>query len=183
MRCTLFGKENAMAEFKFNNGILNIKVNQYGESILIDSTDLNIFEKFSNLCRKADEYANEANKTLDEFNEKYKEESEPSVDMILDYVGINVTYSKNIMEELKNIFGSDFTDKVYRENYELNQNFVPDEISLTELIEALIPVMEDAYGERIKRNKSKYNANKRGKHNKTRAELLEELKEKSGARG
>ena len=43
--------------------------------------------------------------------------------------------------------------------------------------------MEKAYGERVKRNKGKYNAGKRGKHTKTKEEILEELKEKSDLNG
>ena len=167
-----------MAELNFNSGILNIKVNKYGDSIAIDSSDLSVFEKFSALIKKSEEHAENADRSLHVIQEKHKDETKISADMLMDYVGINVEYSKNIMKELNDIFGSDFTDKVYRENYEHNPYFVPDEMSLAELIEAIVPLMEDAYGERIKRNKSKYNANNRGKHTKTKDELIAEYKEK-----
>ena len=85
--------------------------------------------------------------------------------------------SQKIMEELDKVFGENFCRKVFRENYELNPDFVPDEIALAELVDSLVPIMEKAYGERIKRTQNKYNAGKRGKHTKTKDELIQEFKE------
>ena len=172
-----------MENLNFNKGILRIKVNEYGDVLLLDSSDLSIFNRFHALYKRLNELADNANRDVEEVVEKYKDEEELSVDMVHDYVSLTIRYSENVMKELNAIFGSDFTAKVFRENYELNADFVPDELVLTELVEALIPVMEKAYGERVQRNKSKYNANKRGKHTKTKEELLNELREKSEMNG
>ena len=172
-----------MESLNFSTGILRIKVNEYGDVLLLDSSDLSIFNRFHALCERLDELANKANKEVDQVVEKYKGEEEVSMDMVHDYVSLTIRYSESVMQELNIIFGDGFTAKVFRENYELNADFVPDELVLTELIEALIPVMEKAYGERVKRNKSKYNAQKRGKHTATKNELLEEYKEKRGLNG
>ena len=172
-----------MENLNFNTGILRIKVNEYGDVLRLDSSDLSIFNRFHALYKRLDELADNANMEVDQVVEKYKDEEEVNVDMVHDYVSLTIRYSESVMQELNAIFGADFTVKVFRENYELNPDFVPDELVLTELIEALIPVMEKAYGERVQRNKSKYNANKRGKHTKTKDELLEEYKEKRGLDG
>ena len=172
-----------MENLNFNTGILRIKVNEYGDVLLLDSSDLSIFNRFHALYTRLEELADNADREVEQVVEKYKEEEEVNIDMVHDYVSLTIRYSENVMQELNAIFGKDFTAKVFRENYELNADFVPDELVLTELIGALIPVMEKAYGERVKRNKGKYNAGKRGKHTKAKEEILEELKEKSDLNG
>ena len=172
-----------MENLNFSTGILRIKVNEYGDALLLDSSDLSIFNRFHNLYARLEVLTEGANKEVEQVVDKYRDEKEVSMDMIHDYVDLTIRYSENVMQELNNIFGEDFTAKVFRANYELNADFVPDELALTELVEALVPVMENAYGERIKRNKSKYNAGKRGKHTKTKEELLNELREKSEMNG
>lgn len=169
-----------MENLKFNSGIVRIKVNEYDDVILLDSTDLNIFEKFASLYKKMEKIAENANNEATELKKKYSDVAEENTDieMVQDYLNLNIRYSKSVMKELNVIFGEDFTDKVFRANYELNKCFVPDELVLVELVESLVPVLEKTYGERLKRNKSKYNASKRGKHSKTKDELIAEYAEK-----
>lgn len=71
--------------------------------------------------------------------------------------------------------------KVYRECYEENEDFVPSIAALIEFIEQINPVMEKLFKERFEFNKRKFNRGRCGKHSRTRQELLEELREKSGA--
>jgi len=149
-----------MENLNFSTGILRIKVNEYGDVLLLDSSDLSIFNRFHALYTRLEELADNANREVEQVVEKYKEEEEVSIDMVHDYVSLTIRYSENVMQELNAILGVDFTAKVFRENYELNPDFVPDELVLTELIEALIPVMEKAYGERVKRNIAFWSAEK-----------------------
>lgn len=171
-----------MKDFNFNNNILHIKVNGYGDELLLDTMDMTIFERFASLSKKMDVIADESSKELEKISGKYADQQSDDVDaeFIREYIGASVVCSKRILTELDEVFGAGFTGKVFRENYELNPNFAPDELAITELIEALIPIMEDAYGERIKRNKSKYSATKKGKHTKAKDELIAEYKEKNG---
>lgn len=167
-----------MRDFNFDNGILHIKVNGYGDELLLNSADMSVFNRFAELYDKVQNIAEEAEIEAKQAKGKYSDQD--TVDCVRALVNVNIKHIQRIMTELDNVFGEGFVRKVYRENYELNPDFVPDEFSITELIEAMIPIMEDAYGERIKRNKSKYSAAKKGKHTKTRDELLAEYKEKNG---
>lgn len=167
-----------MRDFNFDSGILHIKVNGYGDELLLNSADMSVFNRFAELYSKVQNIATEAEAEIKHVKEKYSDQA--SVDCVKAFINVNIKHVQRIMAELDNVFGEGFVRKVYRENYELNPDFVPDELSITELIEAMIPIMEDTYGERIKRNKSKYSAAKKGKHTKTRDELLAEYKEKNG---
>lgn len=168
---------------KFDSGIQHIKVNNYGDEILLDTNNLGLFKRFAGLVEKADTYAERAQKESAQITEKYKDaaKDEVNVNEVLEQVQVVIDFSKSMMEELNNIFGQDFIRKVYRDNYALDEYFVPDELSISELIEALAPVMEKTYGQRIERHKNKYNASKRGKHTKSKEELIAEYREKRGA--
>ena len=155
-----------MEKLNLNTSLFEISLNKYDDLLVINSADLSVFEGFTKLYENIEKIANKAKEEVAKLEMKY--------------VSVAVHVSKCIMEELNKVFGDDFTDKVYRESYEINPDFVPDELALYELVEALIPVVEKAFGERIKRRQNKYNAGKRGKHTKTKEELLAEYKEKSG---
>lgn len=169
-----------MERLNLNSNILKISLNKYDDTLELDSADMNIYKKFSCLIERFDSIADEAGKRIAVLNQKHKDSDYYNLDAIMEYVDVNIEYSKMLLNELDEVFGNGFCKKVYRESYELNPDFVPDEYAIVELIEALVPIIEKAYGERIKRTKSKYNAGKRGKHSKTKEQLIEEYKEKNG---
>lgn len=167
-----------MRDFNFDNGILHIKVNGYGDELLLDSTDRSVFQGFAKMYDEIQIIAEEAGAEVKQIKDRHTDQN--SVDCVKDLIDASIKHVTRIMEKLDEVLGEGFTRKVFRENYELNPDFVPDELAITELLEALVPVMEDAYGERIKRNKSKYSATKKGKHTKSKDELITEYKEKNG---
>lgn len=116
--------------------------------------------------------------TMEKYNVEI-EECRPKTNIVQATRKYGVPFVSKIMSAglLDKVFGENFCRKVFRENYELNPDFVPDEIALAELVDSLVPIMEKAYGERIKRTQNKYNAGKRGKHTKTKDELIQEFKE------
>lgn len=156
------------------SNLLKVSVNEYDDMLVLDCDDISVFEKFSYSYDMIQKISDAADQEIAGLKKKYKDSSASSTDEVRSYIAVNMECAKKVMDELNTVFGNDFTNKVFRENYELNPDFVPTMIALTELIEALLPIMEEAYGERIKRNKSKYNSSKRGKHTKTKEELIAE---------
>ena len=151
-----------------SSNVLQVNVNEYDDAIFLDCDDASIFEKFSLLYDNIAKISDEAGQKMEELKKKYvrKDGDLVNTDEIRAYTKVNIEFSRKVMGELNAVFGQDFTDKVYRRNYEINPDFVPNTTALTELVESLAPVMEKAYGERIERNKSKYSAAKRGKYTK-----------------
>lgn len=161
------------------SNLLKVSVNEYDDMLVLDCDDISVFEKFSSLYDKVQKIAEDAEQEIAKLKKAHGGSNINNTDEMRSYIAVNMECAKKVMDELNAVFGSDFTAKVFRGNYELNAGFVPTMIVLTELIEVLIPIMEEAYGERIKRNKSKYSASKRGKHTKTKDELIAEYKEKN----
>lgn len=172
----------SVERLNINANLLQISVNKYDDLLILDCSDLSVFTRFAELSQNVNIIADEADREIKKLNNKYTSQQveDGDIDAAKEYISTNIIYIKKIMEELNNVFGAGFTDNVFRENYELNPEFVPDELAIMDLIEALTPIMENAYGERIKRNKSKYSAANKGKHTKMKAELIAEYKEKNG---
>lgn len=165
-----------------STNLLEISVNKYDDLLVLDCSDVSIFSRFTNLYTNLDKISKDAAEEVDKLKKEYAgNEDDVNVNEIQDYLNVHIMVSKKIMGELDSVFGSDFSKKVFRESYEVNPDFVPDEIALAEVVESLVPIMEKAYGERIKRNKTKYSAAKRGKHTRTKQELIQGYMGKSGA--
>lgn len=158
--------------------LLEISVNKQDDLLVLDCNDITVFSRFAHLYENIDKMSESAKKEMEEVKQKFKDiEDDVNPAQLMAYINVHVMTSQKIMEELDKVFGENFCRKVFRENYELNPDFVPDEIALAELVDSLVPIMEKAYGERIKRTQNKYNAGKRGKHTKTKDELILEFKE------
>ena len=152
-----------MEKLGLNKSFFEVSLNKYDDLLVLNCSDLSVFEKFKDLYDNVDEIAKSANKEIDRLNAKAEEDGSDKTEDFMDYVKVNVDFSTRVLEELDKVFGDGFTKKVFREHYELNPDYVPDEIEIAELLESLIPIMEKAYGERIKRTREKYNPAKRGK--------------------
>ena len=173
-----------MEKLNFNSGILRISLNKYDDVLELNSTDLKVFQRFVNLYDKLQEAAGEASRKIKALAEEAagrEDTSEENIGIMTGILDAKIMFSKKALDELDGVFGEGFTGKVFRENYELDPDFVPDELIITELLESMIPIMEKAYGERMRRHKSKYSAGKRGKHSKTKDELIAEYQEKKAA--
>ena len=158
--------------------LLEISVNKQDDLLVLDCNDITVFSRFVHLYENIDKMSESAKKEMEEVKQKFKGiEDDVNPAQLMAYINVHVMTSQKIMEELDKVFGENFCRKVFRENYELNPDFVPDEIALAELVDSLVPIMEKACGERIKRTQNKYNAGKRGKHTKTKDELIQEFKE------
>lgn len=80
---------------------------------------------------------------MEEVKQKFKDiEDDVNPAQLMAYINVHVMTSQKIMEELDKVFGENFCRKVFRENYELNPDFVPDEIAIAELVDSLVPIME-----------------------------------------
>lgn len=172
---------NNQSVLNYNSNLFHVKVNGYGDEIVLNTSDARIFEKFTTLYENLQNAADKAERNMKAIGKKYNGEDADNLSAVKDYVKEYIAFSQDALKEFDEMFGAGFTKKVFRENYEIDENFVPDEGAITDLIDSLLPIMEEAYGKRIKQNREKYSAGKRGKHNKTKDELIQEYKEKNGA--
>lgn len=168
------------------SNVIKIKANDYGDVIAIDMSDSNMVGKFSKLVQNMDIIYDRYAELEKQINEKYKNrtltnEDDVDIEQIIERADFRIKVINDVIDEINNVFGKDTLRKVFRDSYELNEDFIPDEDAINDFLDQMIPIMTKLFNERFDRNKKKYNPNRRGKHNRTKEELLAELKEKSGA--
>lgn len=172
----------AIREISLSN-IVEIKANKYGDMIKIDAADRSTVDRFANLIKRIDTLAEEFEQKEKALREKYagtevvketEDGTEVDVDQIVERSNLYVSSIKNIIKEFEIVFGDGCIKKVFRESYELNDDFIPDEDALSEFLDQMMPIMTDIFNERFERNKNRYSTKRRGKgkHNKTKEELI-----------
>lgn len=148
-------------ELRVETGLKKIKCNDYGDYITINVSDASILERFTkvydNLEHVSDEFKVEAESYKEQFGDDKSRES------VLAASRINVKYIAKCIEELEEVFGKDSIRKAFRECYEENPDFVPDESCLIEFMEQMVPVMEKLFNEKINKDKRKYSVGFKGK--------------------
>ena len=169
-----------MREIKLESGIEKIAVKNENDEIVcvlkINTADSQITSRFANLLDNVDALANEISKESARLKEKYNDVDGSNTEYIIEISKFRVGYISKLIEEIDAIFGEDTIKNAYHECYEINEDFMPDEDMLIEFIDSVMPIMGELFEMRFKRNTTKYNATKRGKHTKTKDELIAEAK-------
>lgn len=140
-----------------SSSIKHIECNGYGDEILIDVSDASVFERFNSAY-------DELNKLQEEWekeNDQLPEGDDP--DTLFLKAQVRVKFVHKMIAAIDMIFGRDTIRKVFRENYEHNEDFLPGEDLIVEFLEQMIPIMEDLYKKRAENVRSKYSHAKRGK--------------------
>ena len=173
----------------FDTGVKKIEVNDMdGELITvlrIKTSDANVAKKFVEIAGNLDEITNSGDEKAKVFKDKYKEYEEQKfedipddvkTEIIVDASNVRIEVLEKMIEEIDSLFGKNTIRNVFRECYELDEDFVPDEDSLVDFVNKVMPVMNDLFDMRTKEIKKKYSPNRK-RHNKTKNELIEEYKE------
>lgn len=144
---------------------------------MIDSNTATRFAKLiQNLDRVSENYSKEAKMLSDKYDGRPINKDNFDVNQVIDYSSAYVSYITKCIEEINAVFGDNTVQNVYKECYEINPDFVPDEYALMQFVDGVIPVMNGLFNKKFEENKKRYNVSKRGKHTKTKDELLEEMK-------
>lgn len=166
-----------MQELILDNGIKEIAVKKENGDLItvlkINVADGRTAEKFAQLIDRLNKITDEQNEQKKAMDAKYTGRKivyngGESVDteQVIDRSRMNVSYLEKCIEELDLVFGQGTVRNVYRENYEMDEYFIPDEAALVEFVDKLIPVMTELFGQRFQSVKSRYNARNRGKNSK-----------------
>lgn len=161
----------------FDNGIKKIEIcNMDGELLTvlkINIADADTAKKFVNLANNLEDIATSGEEKAKAFAEKYKEYEKQEfddlpdnvkTDIIIGATNVRIEVLNNMIEEIDGIFGKDTIRNVFRECYEINEDFVPDEYALVDFVNKIMPVMNDLFDIRINAIKKNYSP-KRKRHN------------------
>ena len=146
----------------------------------INLADSNTSNRFANLIQNLDQasekYTKEAKALSDKYDGKPIDKDNFDVKQAIDYGNAYVSFISECIGEINAVFGENTVQNVYKECYEIDPDFMPDEYALMDFIDGVIPVMNRLFNKKFEENKKRYSVTKRGKHTKTKDELLEELK-------
>lgn len=180
----------------FNDGIKTIEVNNLeGELITvlrINTADAATATRFVELVHNLEEVVNLGEDDVNSYREKYKEyEGEEfdklpdnvRMDIIVDASKMRIGIIEGMIREIDTLFGKDTIRNVFRQSYEMHEDFVPDEDALIDFVNAVMPVMSDLFQTRNEAIRKKYSPNRaarrhnRNKHNKNKNQLIQEYKD------
>ncbi len=150
-------------EVRAQSTIKRIKCNDYGDVILIDEADKGVFERLSRFIDDLNEMKQSAEQDNNALKERLASEEASSIEAVTEAAKYDIKYIQSLIEKVEKVFGSGCVGKVFRENYELNPDFIPDEDMIVDFLNQMIPLMEKIYGGRIKRVQQKYSVTYHGK--------------------
>lgn len=171
-----------MNSFTIDSGFKEIEAkNNNGEVITVlrvNVADARTAERFAHLIDNLDNISAEIKKEAERLEKEYGSEDAINTEdvdtkRILIVNGLKVKYIEKCIQEIEEVFGKDTIKNVYRECYEEREDYVPDESQLLQFVEKTIPIMNNLFHKRFEENRKKYNSMRRGKHNKSKRELIQ----------
>ena len=152
-----------MQELILDNGIKEIAVKKENGDLItvlkINVADGRTAEKFAQLIDRLNKITDEQNEQKKAMDAKYTGRKivynggeNVDTEQVIDRSRMNVSYLEKCIEELDLVFGQGTVRNVYRENYEMDEYFIPDEAILNALMIAvksgievniMIPCMPD----------------------------------------
>lgn len=169
-----------------------VYVNEHDDYILIDPGDHSFLSKFADFIHWLEDKQAELDKISAEMKEKYagremfKENEDGNVDVdteqLTDLISVQTSTYKECEEKVEELFGQDALKKYFRASYEINPDFIPDIDYIFDFIEEITPVLDKTYGARAERINKRYNKNRKGKHTKSKAELIVEGKARAAGK-
>ena len=98
-------------------------------------------------------------------------------EQLLAFSKLRIGICQECCVKIDELFGMGTIRKYFRNSYEISDDFIPDEDCLIDFFEEMAPVFGAIFGKRTEQLKSKYSKDRKGRHNKTKEELLTEYKE------
>ncbi len=165
-------------EIKVNTGLKRIKVNEYGDTIVLNLEDSTVSSRYAKLIQNLEKLADEAEREGNELENKYKgrptvKEDDIDTEQVIEKSEFRIHYIERMICEIESVLGKDAIKKAYRECYEADEFFIPTEAAIIEFIDQMNPIMDKLYKERFEFNKKKYNRNRIGKRGASKRELIQ----------
>lgn len=165
-------------------GLIKVILNKYNDYILINQNDSGIIEKYTMLVKWIDEKQDSFSKELQELEQKYKgrkvvetregEDIRIDTEQILELSKFRINMCKEFCEKIDNLLGKDTIKKYFRECYEANEDFIPDESCIIDFFEEITPVMATVFDKRAGQLKNKYSRERNGKHPQNKNKAIKE---------
>lgn len=147
-----------------DSGIREITIeNEKGDvvSVLrVNVADREVAEKYGRIFDRLNAIAEEAEKKSKEFEEK-NAGVELDFEKIRELTRMQIESIKDIIYEIDALFGKNTVKNVFKENYDIDDCFVPSEDMLMDFIKQIMPIMEKLFKKKFDATKAKYKPKRR----------------------
>lgn len=175
----------SIGKSRFEN-IQEVTVNEHGDTIRINAADATLRQKYNDFLNWLYPRVNELKEETDKKEKLYAgreivsrdEDGNAVVDteQLSDLVETENGFYAECLAGIDEIFGQDIVKKYFRSDYEVNPDFIPDEQELIRFVDEITGVASEIYGIRRKALGERYSKGRKGKHSKTKNELIAEAK-------
>lgn len=119
-------------KINLNSNITHVIVNDYGDTIVIDVGDANLFERFFDMVKKLSNTADENERNrLNIIGDLTKFDlNKLTEEQIINICRVDTKSSSEAINAIDELFGENTIYKVFRKSYENNTDFVPDAMCL-----------------------------------------------------
>lgn len=165
--------ENYKIGVKVKENLKTIEVNDFGDTITVNTGDTGFFKRFADMTKWISEKVASLSKLAEEKERQYggrpmtstNEDGELSIDVeqLSDLADIQVSVLQECTEQIDKVFGEGTMRKYFRLAYENLPGFVPDEDCIADFMEEITPVMEELYHQRAERLKYRYDKKRKPK--------------------
>ncbi len=151
-----------MEEIKLSSGVKKIAIKDEDGDLItvitVDTANADTAKKFAGVIDKLNNISQNCEKEATEWRKNHKDDinvDDINLDAALELNSIRVKYLKQITESINGLFGEDAMKQIYGD-------IVPDELSIVEFVEQVIPVMNKLFNKRFEQVQNRYNVKRRG---------------------
>lgn len=157
----------------FDDGVRKIDIyntnDEYLTTLKINVADVDTARRFAELIQNLEQIADSGSGMADVFEEKYKEYESQSfddlpdnvkLDIIVDASKVRIDVLNRMIAEIDALFGKDTIRNIFKECYELHEDFTPDEDALIDFVNKVMPVMNELFSMRNEEIRKKYSPNR-----------------------
>lgn len=146
---------------KLNTGIKKYEIvnedNERVAELTIDTNDTHLMNRFIELYENGNKIKQACEKRLEDLG--IDDEDKITLEEAKKILDVNEYAVNQMIEETEKLFGKGLFQEVFKENYKLNPNFVPDVSLIQNFYEQIMPIVETIF-----KKQQKYSPAKKGNH-------------------
>mgnify|MGYP004471036201 FL=1 len=146
---------------RLNTGIKKYEIvnedNERVAELAIDTNDTHLMNRFIELYENGNKIKEACEKRLEDLG--VGDGDRITLEDAKKILDVNEYAVKQMIEETEKLFGKGLFHEVFKENYKLNPNFVPDVSLIQNFYEQIMPIVETIF-----KKQQKYSPAKKGNH-------------------
>lgn len=146
---------------RLNTGIKKYEIvnedNERVAELAIDTNDTHLMNRFIELYENGNKIKEACEKRLEDLG--IGDEDKINLEEAKKILDVNEYAVTQMIEETEKLFGKGLFHEVFKENYKLNPNFVPDVSLIQNFYEQIMPIVETIF-----KKQQKYSPAKKGNH-------------------